>query len=79
MEIDEDALEAELKERARRIQLTRAVIEKHAGPFKKGKSSAAHIDCPICGKIEGLYYVRKGINGHIWASCETPGCVRWVE
>ena len=34
-------------------------------------------DCPVCGKRLG--YSVAGNNGHIWAKCETEGCVAWIE
>lgn len=57
-----------------------AIVEHLGGPWKRGMPSvAALIDCPVCGAKAGLRFSRAGYNGHIHASCETDGCVRWME
>ena len=49
----------------------------HSGDLKANRGIASSCECPICkGK---LYYRRAGCNGHIWARCETEGCVAWME
>ena len=44
----------------------------------KGKRGVAGtIECPKCkGKLR---YTVSGYNGHVWGTCETPGCLRWIE
>lgn len=39
---------------------------------------SGHVDCPCCegGK---LAYSVSGYNGHVHASCNTPGCVRFMQ
>ena len=41
-------------------------------------SGAGKMPCPICGKGT-LNYSRAACNGHVWATCSTPGCVHWME
>jgi hypothetical protein len=43
----------------------------------KQSGSAGTITCPKCGGT--LHWSRAGNNGHVWGSCETNGCLRWVE
>lgn len=50
---------------------------KHRG-FGKGRGGAASIVCPACG-TGTLHYSVAGYNGHMHASCDTPGCVAWME
>jgi len=33
--------------------------------------------CPACGKRIALEH--HGANGHVWAACETPGCIGFME
>lgn len=46
--------------------------------FGKGHGGEASIVCPVCGTGE-LYYSVAGYNGHMHASCDTEGCVAWME
>lgn len=45
--------------------------------IEKGAGNHGVIACPECGKRLG--YRRAESNGHIWARCETEGCVAWME
>jgi hypothetical protein len=38
---------------------------------------SGRIDCPVCGAGKLAWGVAN--NGHISATCETAGCVSWVE
>lgn len=42
---------------------------------KQGKQAV--ITCPACGGKLQLYQSAR--NGHVHGSCETDGCVQWVE
>jgi hypothetical protein len=43
----------------------------------KGQSFREMIECPECkGR---LHLSIAAYNGHVHATCETPGCVSWVE
>lgn len=45
--------------------------------FKNGRGGAGEIACPICdGRLR---YSVAGVNGHMWARCDTAGCVSWME
>lgn len=49
--------------------------DKHG--FKKGKGGNATIVCPICKG--NLAYSVASINGHLWGTCQTEGCVQWMQ
>ena len=43
----------------------------------KGKDWVGTVECPICkGQLKVSH---AALNGHIWAKCETQGCVSWIE
>lgn len=42
-----------------------------------GRGDSGVVDCPKCGK--GLRYNVAELNGHVWACCETPDCIQWME
>lgn len=45
--------------------------------LKKGSGGHGEIKCPNCpGTIR---YSVASVNGHIWACCSTPNCVRWIQ
>lgn len=50
------------------------------GPIReqnRGKNWYGTLECPVC---KGRLHVRHAAcNGHVWARCETEGCVAWVE
>lgn len=55
-----------------------AIIEK-IGKWKKGMGGAqGEMPCPVC-KTGTLGYSRSGYNGHLWGSCTTTDCVRWMQ
>jgi len=65
------------KESAERTGKAIKAIIDHAGKYVKGQGKQGVIECPTCkGK---LHYSRAGYNGHIHASCETVGCVRFMQ
>lgn len=78
--------EEELDERERQskqysidIGKARAAIVEAIGDRKK-QSLRGRIDCPVCGNSDCLSFSYAGsYNGHIHASCQTTGCVRWME
>lgn len=43
----------------------------------KGKNAAEVVECPACGGR--LHLSIAAYNGHVHGSCETKGCVRWME
>lgn len=75
------AEEATFAARFEKMALARKAIVQHlGGSWKKGTPSAGGaIDCPVCKTEKSLRFNRSGYNGHIHASCCTPGCVCWVE
>ncbi len=42
------------------------------------EDAQGEIDCPACrdGKIK---YTVSGYNGHVWAKCTTPDCIRFIQ
>lgn len=57
-----------------------AIVAHLGGPWKRGMASRdGAIDCPVCGFERSLVFSRSGYNGHIHATCETAGCVNWME
>lgn len=38
---------------------------------------AGTVVCPTCQGT--LHYSRAASNGHVWARCETAGCLAWME
>lgn len=45
--------------------------------IKKGHGGSGEIECPVCkGKLR---YSVASINGHMWGSCSTEGCARWMQ
>lgn len=50
-----------------------AILATGTKPRKAGR-----IDCPVCGKHEGLTFAVHA-DGHISAACAKEGCVRWAE
>lgn len=55
-----------------------AIVEHLGGPWKRGiEGSRGQIICPVCEGM--LSFTRSGYNGHIHASCNTTGCVSWME
>lgn len=63
-------------------KLTKCVNATHehakARGLGKGHGGTGDLPCPTgCGGI--LHYSVAAYNGHIWANCSTPNCVRWME
>lgn len=56
-----------------RVLVARALIVGDAGG-KRGVAGA--IECPSC---KGRLRYSIASNGHVWASCSTSGCLRWIE
>lgn len=46
--------------------------------FKAGHGGNSNCACPVCADGTIRYSVAS-VNGHIWASCSTDGCVRWMQ
>jgi hypothetical protein len=44
----------------------------------KGKGGDGTLPCPIC-KTGTLHYSVAAYNGHLWGTCTTKDCVRWME
>jgi len=55
----------------------KAVAAIKAVGHPKGQDASGIIVCPKCGGE--LHYRIAGYNGHVWASCKTPDCLRWME
>jgi hypothetical protein len=73
--------EREMNERIEKVMKARdAIVAACGGPWKKGTpGSMGTIDCPVCGQPASLAFRRAQVNGHVHASCKTPGCVSWME
>lgn len=71
----------EILEQEKELQKRFAFIAKAHGDirkFAKGKDiSGGIISCPACSKP--LHFSIAKLNGHIWAKCESEGCVQWME
>lgn len=52
----------------------RAAIQEIA---RETAASAGQIDCPKCGAP--MRWSRARSNGHVHASCQTEGCLSWME
>jgi hypothetical protein len=51
-----------------------AAVKAHVG---KQRGISGDIECPVCqGR---LHFSVAKVNGHVWASCATEGCVRFME
>ena len=61
------------------VVAARKVVIKEAGGYQKGIDKNGMIDCPICKQKTCLIYKISGYNGHVWAVCNTKGCVSWME
>ncbi len=70
--------EAKTERRITAIFSARRAIVRAAGPWQLGVEASGSIPCPAC-KTGKVSYSRAGCNGHIWAQCSTPDCVRWIE
>lgn len=72
--------EKRFAERMANIGKAREAIVNHlGGPWKRGTpGSGGKIPCPVC-ETGTLAFSRAGYNGHIHASCDTDGCVSWME
>lgn len=46
--------------------------------FGKGNAGRGYIVCPSC-KTGVIKYSVAGVNGHMWASCSTKGCIAFME
>ncbi len=45
--------------------------------FRTGNAGQGEVECLVCkGKLR---YSVSAVNGHMWASCSTKDCVRWME
>jgi hypothetical protein len=45
--------------------------------LKKGHGGIGETKCPNC---EGtIKYSVASVNGHMWGSCSTEGCAKWME
>lgn len=68
LEEETDIEEAEQKIITAIFAVRKAILK---GNMDKGKAV-----CPKCGK--DLFFSRAS-NGRIWACCETPDCISWLE
>lgn len=48
----------------------------HLRKIHEGENWSGFIECPVC---KHKLWVRHASNGHIWAKCETPDCIAWME
>lgn len=75
-----EAEEAETKAMWERTSKAMHAAHDHAKAqgYGKGRAGAGFVDCPVCEKGR-VYYRVAAYNGHMHASCETDGCVSWME
>lgn len=59
------------------LALRKCSEDAKAKGLKKGHGGTGEVECPICKKR--LRYSVASYNGHMWGSCETEGCVRWMQ
>jgi len=50
------------------------IKQKHGKPIEDVRST---IECPTCNKA--LTYTVSSYNGHTHGTCETTGCLKWME
>jgi len=77
--IPDPPIENAIIQAMRDVDVARAAIVQHIGPWKQGAPAGGVIDCPVCKAKGSLGFVRAGINGHIHAKCRTENCVSWME
>ena len=65
--------EAHMKKMGAAMEALRPIREAH-----KGENWAGVVGCPVCSAGK-LHVHHHGYNNHVWARCETEGCVSWVE
>lgn len=46
--------------------------------FKRGSGGQGQIKCPCC-QDGTLAYSVASYNGHMWGTCSTADCVRWMQ
>ena len=78
-----------LEEAAAQVDATEASFELHrrahrkahddakAKGYRQGHGGNSQCVCPICNGT--LRYSVASYNGHMYAKCETDGCVSWME
>lgn len=56
-----------------------AAAKKHAkaAGLGRGNGGRGEVVCPVCGGR--LRYSVAAVNGHMWGTCSTEGCARWME
>lgn len=55
-----------------------AKADAKANGYGRGVGGAGNVQCPSC-RVGTIYYGVSALNGHMHASCSTPGCLRWME
>ena len=59
---------------------TRKAITDHIKEHRMGgRDVEGKIPCPVCGDGTVFYSCAGAYNGHIHATCNTDGCVSWIE
>lgn len=61
-----------LRDIAKCAPLFQQIREQH-----KGRTWGGVVECPVCGGSR--LHLRHAPNKHIWARCETQGCIAWVQ
>lgn len=60
-------------------QAREAIVAACGGHWVRGMvRHHGEIECPVC-RTGRLRFSRSGYNGHIYAGCTTPDCVRWMD
>jgi hypothetical protein len=68
----EEIAEREATDAIRKAQYITAVAA-----ISKIPGEGSVIDCPRCGGK--LDWSRAASNGHVWGTCRTDGCLRWIQ
>lgn len=73
---DVDQMERRFENRMKaRAEIT-TYIDNHA--LNKNSDLTGKMPCPVCDGGT-LAWSRASLNGHVWGSCSTDGCVAWME
>jgi hypothetical protein len=62
----------------KRVEDSLAVIGKIKERHGKQRGVAGSLKCPVCNTGTVFYSVAP-LNGHIWARCNTKGCVAFMQ
>ena len=73
---DEEILQQE-KEISEKISFIEKSFKEIRKISKEKNINVGFIPCPKCSKP--LHFNIAKLNGHIWAKCESEGCMQWMQ